>query len=149
DASLVVGALASALGLLVDSSDPTPAILAMLKDMAALIVLDSCEHVVEPVAALAENIHREATNVAILATSREPLRAAGERVVRLAPLDLPPPGDRVPASGLMKFPAARLFVERAVAAGLDASLGDADAATIIDICHALDGMPLAIEIAAS
>jgi predicted ATPase/DNA-binding winged helix-turn-helix (wHTH) protein len=149
DASLVVGALASALGLLVDSSDPTPAILAMLRDMRALIVLDSCEHVIEQAAALSENIHRNAPDVALLATSREPLRIVGERVVRLAPLDLPPPGDTIPASGLMKFPAARLFAERAVAAGLDAGLNDVDAATIVEICHALDGMPLAIEIAAS
>ncbi|WP_171905796.1 ATP-binding protein [Sphingobium phenoxybenzoativorans] len=149
DPSLVVSALASALGLLVDSSDPTPAVLAMLKDMRALIVLDSCEHVVERAAALGESIYREAPAVAIIATSREPLRAIGERVIRLAPLDLPPRDETVPASALMQFPAARLFVERAAAAGLGAELNDCDAAVIAEMCHALDGMPLAIEIAAS
>lgn len=149
DSSLIVGALASALGLQVDSSDPTPAILAMLKDMRALIVLDSCEHVVEQAAALGERIFRDAPTVAILATSREPLRAVGERVIHLSPLDLPPQDEPVLASGLLQFPAARLFVERASAAGLNTELNDGDAAVIAEMCHALDGMPLAIEIAAS
>lgn len=149
DSRLVGGALASALGLHVDSSDPTAAILAILKDMRALIVLDSCEHVIEQVAALGEALHQGSPGVAILATSREPLRAMGERVMHLTPLDLPPLDNSISASGLLEFAAARLFVERAAAAGMATDLSASDVGMIAEMCRALDGMPLAIEIAAS
>lgn len=149
DPSLVASAFASALGLAVETSDPVPSILALLTDMRALIVLDSCEHVIDRVALLTERIHREAPSVCILATSREPLRSVGERVIQLPPLDLPPENETISAAQILQFPAAQLFAERASAAGLNADLSDADAETLAEMCRALDGLPLAIEIAAS
>jgi predicted ATPase/DNA-binding winged helix-turn-helix (wHTH) protein len=149
DQSLVTTALASALGLIVHASDPAPSVMARLKEIRALIVLDCCEHIIESAATIAELINTAAPQASILATSREPLRAAGEHVVPLAPLELPPADNELSISEVLQFPAAKLFADRAYAAGLASELSDADAATLTSICHDLDGIPLALEIAAS
>jgi predicted ATPase len=119
-----------------------------LRERQCLIVLDSCEHVIEAAAALAEEIFTDARSAHILATSREPLSAEGERVHRLAPLSIPPATAELTAAEAMAYPAVQLFVERA-AASLDAfELSDADAPVVADLCRRLDGIALAIEIAA-
>src|SRR5262249_13405947 len=89
-----------------------------------------------------------APGVHILATSREPLRAGGERVQRLAPLELPPRSATLTAAEALKYPAIQLFVERATASSDEFRLTDANAPTIAEICRRLDGMALAIELAA-
>ncbi len=149
DPKLLTSALASALGLVVQDQNLQPQIIGLLRDQRALIVFDSCEHAISQVAELAEAIHREAAGVSLLVTSREPLRIAGERVVQLASLALPPLDRRLELPQLLQFSAARLFVERAFAAGLPADLTEIDIENLVQICHALDGIPLAIEIAAS
>jgi predicted ATPase/DNA-binding winged helix-turn-helix (wHTH) protein len=148
DPLLVPSALASALGAPIRSEKPMPGLVNFLKDKQMLLVLDSCEHVIEAAAALAEEVLRGAPGVHILATSREPLRAGGERVQRLPPLGLPPDSARLAAGAALAFPAVQLFVERA-AASLDGfELSDADAPIVASICRNLDGIALAIELAA-
>ena len=90
DALLVPSSVASTLGLLVQSSDPTPGLIAFLRDKRMLLILDSCEHVIDAAAALAERIFEQAPQVHILVTSRESLRVEGEHVHRLPPLASPP-----------------------------------------------------------
>ena len=149
DPRLVPSTLASALRLEVLSDDPAPVLLAFLGGRQLLIVLDNCEHVVEAAAMLAETVLSGAAGVHILATSREPLRASGEWVHRLQPLALPPPSAMLTAAEALAFPAVELFAERAMA-NLDSfELGDADAAIVADLCRRLDGIPLAIELAAA
>src|ERR1700683_2108843 len=147
---LVGGALASQLGLSVVSENPLRVILASLRERRVLLVLDNCEHVIEAVAALAENIFRDAPQVHILATSRESLRAQGERVHHLSPLKFPPPESAsLTATQALGFPAVQLFVEQVAASGYAFELNDEDAPTIAEICRRLDGIALALELAAS
>ena len=95
-----------------------------------LLVLDSCETTIGDAAALAESIIQQAPRVAVLATSREPLRAQSEHVYPLEPLSSPPEGAIATASDLLALPAAQLFCERAVAGGYRAELKDADAVIV-------------------
>jgi predicted ATPase/DNA-binding winged helix-turn-helix (wHTH) protein len=146
---LVGFALASQLGLSVISENPLPVILAFLRERRMLLVFDSCERVIETVATLAENIFRDAPQVHILATSRESLRAEGERVHHLPPLECPP-ADAVSltATQALAFPAVQLFVEQVAASGYPFELNDQDAPTIAEVCRRLDGIALALELAA-
>ncbi len=147
--SLVPGLIASTLGLPVNVDNPVPAVLSYLKDKRLLLIFDSCEHLIEPVAAIAESIFRQATHVHILATSREPLRIEGEQVYRLPPLDYPPQDLRLTAHDALRFPAVQLFMERVAALGGRFELSDADAPLVGDLCRKLDGIALALELAAA
>ena len=149
DPLLVASAVASTLGLSVQSEDAVPSLIAFLKDKRVLLILDSCEHVIDSAAALAEQIFREAPQSYILATSREALRVAGEHTRPLMPLDSPPHSDAITAEQALRFSATQLFVERVAASGLPFELSDEDAPTVVDICRRLDGIALAIELAAS
>jgi predicted ATPase/DNA-binding winged helix-turn-helix (wHTH) protein len=149
DPALVPSALASTLGLSVNSHSPIKALLSFVRDQRMLLVLDGCEHVIETAAALAESIFREASQVHILATSRESLRVEGEQVCRLPPLGCPPDAPGLKAAEAMSFPAVRLFVERVTASGHPFVLSDADAPIVADLCRRLDGIALALELAAS
>jgi predicted ATPase/DNA-binding winged helix-turn-helix (wHTH) protein len=148
DPRLVASALASTLGLPIHSDNPVPGLLTFLKDKRMLLVLDSCEHVVEALAVLTESIFNEAPQVHILATSRESLRVEGERVHRLFPLDCPPEEEGLKASEVLAFPAAQLFIERVAANSSQFELSDSDAPIVAEICLKLDGIALAIELAA-
>ena len=148
DPSLLADAVASALGLAVRTEDPISGLASFLRDRRMLLILDSCEHVIEAAAALAERIYQEAPRVQILATSREALRIDGECVQVLPPLDTPPERSGITATEALTFPAVQLFVERAVAGDSVFALSDADAPLVADICRTLDGMALAIELAA-
>jgi predicted ATPase/DNA-binding winged helix-turn-helix (wHTH) protein len=148
DPRLVPSALASMLGLLVQSDDPTPNLINFLRDRRMLLILDSCEHVIETAAALAERIFEEAPRVHILATSRESLRVEGEHVHWLSALESPPEGVDLSAQQVLAFPAAQLFVERAAVNGRGFDLTDANASIVAEICRKLDGIALAIELAA-
>jgi predicted ATPase/DNA-binding winged helix-turn-helix (wHTH) protein len=142
-------ALVAALGLPVLSDDPRPQLLAHLRARTMLILLDNCEHVIEHAALLAEALLAGAPGVRVLATSRESLRAAGEWVQRLQPLDMPADGAVPDARQALAFSAVALFAERAAAVRADFALADADVAAVVDICRKLDGIPLAIELAAA
>jgi predicted ATPase/DNA-binding winged helix-turn-helix (wHTH) protein len=143
-----LGAVALALGLPLHAEDPVPALIDFLRDKRLLLVLDSCEHVIDETAALIERVRAAAPTVHVLATSREPLRAEGEHVHRLAPLAVPPPMPELNASEALTFPAVQLFIERAGASSGGFELGDEDAPVIAEICRRLDGIALAIEIVA-
>ena len=149
DPQLLPSTLASALGLRVLSSDPTDELIAWLRQRQMLLLLDSCEHLIDAAASLGEQIMATTSDVHLLTTSREPLRAAGEWVSRLPPLELPPRFDGVDLKAALESPAILLFVERARAADDTFALSDDNAADIIDICYRLDGIPLAIEFAAA
>ena len=140
--------IASAVGAGDDTAvEPLEAAAAALAQSRGLLVLDNCEHVIDQVAGPIDVILNRAPDVTILATSREPLRIRGERVVRVEPLEVPAAHVRDPAT-LMDLDAIRLFVARATAAGLDADLGTAihDVSSIV---RKLDGLPLALELAAA
>ncbi len=148
-ADLVPSALASALGLPSVAGDAMSNLLAFLHDKPALILLDNCEHVLSAVPHVVEAILRGAPQVRILATSREPLRASGEWIQRLQSLDLPPANPTIDAQSALSFSAIELLVER-VSASVDTfTFSNADVSAAVEICRRLDGMPLAIELAAA
>jgi predicted ATPase/DNA-binding winged helix-turn-helix (wHTH) protein len=148
DPRLVATSLASLLGLSIQSADPAPGLIAYLRDKRILLIFDNCEHLIETVAALAAQIFLAAPQTHILATSREPLRVEGEHVYRLAPLSFPPDEPGLTAAEALTFPAIQLFMERAAASGTPLDLTDSNAAVIANICRKLDGLALAIELAA-
>jgi len=141
------GTLASKLGLSIASPDVMAELAAHLQDKHLLLVLDSCEKFVEAAAVMAEKLLKQAPALHILATSREPLRAEGEAIYRLSPLSTPDTSDRLSAKEAITFSAIALFVERA--SNVDAfTLIDENAPMVADICRQLDGIALAIELAA-
>ncbi|WP_165186009.1 ATP-binding protein [Caulobacter soli] len=149
DPTLAPQAIAQAIGLTTQPSIALGDLLDHLRERSLLLVLDNCEHVIEAAASCARRILADAPDVRILATSREPLRINGERVYRLPPLDAPPIGPWLQAEGLMAFPAAQLFIERATARNRMFHLADDDAPVVAEICQRLDGLALAIELAAT
>jgi predicted ATPase len=148
DNEQVIGAIATAIGLDPQFVDPEEALLRSLRRRKALIILDSCEHFVETTAEIADCIFRRAPDICMLATSREALQIAGEHVFHLWPLDCPPEQPGQTAAEVLCYPAARLFVERVGARANDFSLSDDDASIVAEICRKLDGIALAIELAA-
>ena len=141
----LAGALGVNTGLGVSIED---AIVDMLRGRNALLLLDNCEHLVEPVAELVERILRAAPRVAIVATSREPLAVMGEHVRPVEPLSVADI-DTIAFEDLADVPAVALFLERAQAADPGFALTEQNASAIIEICRRLDGIPLALELAAS
>jgi predicted ATPase/DNA-binding winged helix-turn-helix (wHTH) protein len=121
---------------------------ALLADRHMLIVLDNCEHVLQAAAAAAEAVLAAAPGVHILATSRETIRSTGERVIRLASLELPPASGRLTAEQASAFAAVQLFTQRTAAAFAGFTFTDDDVPHVTEICWRLDGIPLALELAA-
>jgi predicted ATPase len=112
DPNLAATMVASMLGLSVQSADATPSLIAYLRDKRILLILDTCEHLIDAVATLASTIFMAAPQVHILATSRETLHVEGEHVYRLNPLACPPEDLGLTAAVAQTFPAPKLFVER-------------------------------------
>jgi len=149
DERLIPGALASVLGLSTLGDQPVAALVAHLRSKSMLMVLDNCEHALDAVATLAESLLKGAPGIHLLATSRQPLRGEGEFQYHLAALAVPPGADGWSIAEALGFSAVELFAERA-AASLDSfELNSGNVATVIDICRSLDGIPLAIELAAA
>jgi predicted ATPase/DNA-binding winged helix-turn-helix (wHTH) protein len=150
DPALMPGILSSALGVEILSEDVAPALLEFSRDKHLLIVLDNCEHVVDVVADLAERLLKVAPQLSILATSREPLRAEGEAVHWLGPLASPQSMDGLTVGDALTFPAIQFFAERAHASSDSFTLIErADISIVVELCRRLDGIPLAIELAAA
>jgi predicted ATPase/DNA-binding winged helix-turn-helix (wHTH) protein len=150
DPRLIASMLASELGLVALAGQPLPVILSSLREQRMLLVFDSCEHAIEDAANLTENIFRDAPQVHILATSRQTLRAEGEHVHHLPPLAYPPPNaDSLTAAEALGYPAVQLFVKQVATSGHALELTDADAPIVAEICRRLDGIALALELAAS
>lgn len=148
DGHAVPSAFASALGAVLAGEDALSSIVNYLGEEACLLVIDNCEHVIDPVVDIVEAILRHAPNVFLLATSREPLRVADEWVYRLQPLAAPPVAATLSLDEALAYPAAALFVERVCARCGRMALRDDDGRVIADICRRLDGIPLALELAA-
>jgi len=147
---LLAAHLASLLRLpALDEMPPLQKVLAYLRPRSQLIVLDNCEHVIGAGSEIAEAILAHAPDIHLLATSREPLRAAGEWVHRLTPLAVPQASESLNAAEAMRFAAVQLFVERLRAWDGSFTLTDSDARIVAEICTHLDGLPLAIELAAT
>ena len=149
DPKLTATAVATAVGVSALATDPLKSVIAFLRNIRMLLVLDNCEHVVEGVAHLADAALRGATGIDILVTSREPLWVQGESVYRLDSLKTPQPGPDLTAEGARTYPAIELFLERAIGKLEDDTLNDAAARDVAAICSRLDGIPLAIELAAA
>ncbi|MEU8250407.1 BTAD domain-containing putative transcriptional regulator [Nonomuraea sp. NPDC048916] len=127
------------------SVDPVARLAAALSDRRLLLVLDNCEHLVTAVAELADQLLATCPELRVLATSREALGITGESILPIAPLRLPPAGVPNP----LDYPAVRLFADRAAAVRPGFAVGEDNAARVVSICRALDGLPLAIELAAA
>jgi diguanylate cyclase (GGDEF)-like protein len=122
---------------------------AVLETKNALVVIDNCEHLVDEVAHLARTLLRHCPQLVVLTTSREPLGIAGEAVYRLPLLSMPAAGTEPTAAQAILYDAVALFVERAAEAKRDFALADDNVASVVAICRAVDGIALAIELAAS
>ncbi|MFB9616380.1 AAA family ATPase, partial [Kutzneria kofuensis] len=119
-----------------------------LADKRLLLVLDNCEHLLDPCAVLTSRLLRATTGVRILATSRQALGTAGEHLLEVPPLPVPDLGQPVIPRALTRGEAVRLFAERAALARPGFAVDAGNRATVVRICHRLDGIPLAIELAA-
>lgn len=148
DPNLIATTVASMLGLSLQSDDAASGLIAYLANKKVLLILDTCEHLIDAAADLAVRIFAAAPQAHILATSREPLQVEGEHVYKLAPLAYPPDDLELTVEIAQGFPATQLFMERAAASGARLDLDDAEAEVLADICRKLDGVPLAIELAA-
>lgn len=150
DVGSLSSAIARALKIPSTKGSDDFAVIDHLRNLRLLLVLDNCEHLIEGTAHLAEQILRECPGISVLATSREPLRAEGEFVRRLLPLQSPPVQDAgLSSHEVMQFPAVQLFVQRAAASLEGFILQDHDALSVAQLCNRLDGIPLAIELAAA
>ena len=148
DPALVPHLVATGLGVRGDPADLISAVVRHLQDRRILIVLDNCEHVLSGAATISARIVAAKVRSCLLATSREPLGVGSENVQRVEPLAFPRRSQVRSASETLAYPAVELFAVRALETA-DYRLLDADATVVASLCEALDGLPLAIEIAAA
>jgi predicted ATPase/DNA-binding CsgD family transcriptional regulator len=149
DAALVSNTVLAALDLRDQAAtQPLTLLLSYLQDKELLLVVDNCEHLLGAAAQLVTEVIRAAPGVRVIATSREPLSVSGEHVVSVPPLELPPAHEIQPLAQLRQNEAVMLFAERAAAASGKFDLVATNQAAVVDLCRRLDGLPLAIELAA-
>ena len=148
--SLVTQTVASVLDVREGPNRPIrEALLDYVRSRQILLVLDNCEHLITACAQLAEALLRAAVRLCILATSREVLGITGETIWRVPSLSVPEPLQPRSAESLVKYDAVRLFIERAAAVDAAFTVTGANASMVARVCHRLDGIPLAIELAAA
>jgi predicted ATPase/DNA-binding CsgD family transcriptional regulator len=128
------------------SADPSADLAAYLEGQQLLVVLDNCEHLTDACAVLASKLLAAAPGLRILATSRHVLGVEGEQILSVPPLSTPDP--EVPASDATLYESVTLFLERASAVAPGFEITDANRAAVVELCRRLDGIPLAIELAA-
>ncbi|MFK4873985.1 ATP-binding protein [Novosphingobium sp. ZW T3_23] len=145
---LVPGMLAGGMGIAVQGADPLAAVLGFVQDRPFLLLLDNCEHLIEPIALLVEQLTDAAPHLRILATSREPLRVRGEHVHRLDALAFPEHERDLTTAEILSYPAVQLLRDRACAADSTLEIDQEAARMMAVICRRLDGMALALELAA-
>jgi non-specific serine/threonine protein kinase len=150
DPALIAQTAAAALDLPEEAGRPILATLTdRLRAKQALLILDNCEHLVEPSARFIESLLRSCPDLHILASSREAFGIAGEAPFRVPPLATPDPRHLPPIETLAQYEAVKLFVDRAATAMPGLTVTASNAAAIVQVCHRLDGIPLAIELAAA
>jgi predicted ATPase/DNA-binding winged helix-turn-helix (wHTH) protein len=148
DSDLVWPAIKTSLPAPSTGAGPIGRVHPTLRDKHLLLIIDNCEHLAEPIAEAVEAALQNTRNLHILVTAQEPLGAEGEHVYRLSPLAVPP-ADTPSAEAAIAHGAVQLFVERASASVRQFDFGDAVAGDVSAICRRLDGMPLALELAAA
>lgn len=141
--------LASMMQIELGGDDPLVALAEALRDRNALFVIDNCEHLIDEAARTILAVCSACPEIKVMATSREPLNFPGEQVYRLPPLDVPPVDTMVGALDVLAYPAVQLLAERASATMADFAIDDRNALSAALICRRLDGLPLALEFAAS
>jgi predicted ATPase/DNA-binding CsgD family transcriptional regulator len=147
---LVVSRVAAVIGVDEERGRPLLETLAeALRSRSMLLALDNCEHLIDACAQLCQRLLASSAGLRIIVTSREPLRVAAEAVWQVPPLSLPPPDAAADLAEVGGYESVRLFAERAAAAHPGFELSPANAGSIAAICRALDGVPLAIELAAA
>ncbi|MBS9376534.1 protein kinase domain-containing protein [Rhodococcus sp. B50] len=149
DPSLVPNVIAESLRLRVRTANPTQEIVEFLAPRQLMLVLDNCEHLIDAVAEFARSVIRTCPDLTILATSREPLNIAGESVRRVPSMAVPDPEHEPEMIGTPAYDAISLFEDRAAAAVPGFALSDENLDSVVQICRHLDGLPLAIELAAA
>ncbi|MQY20605.1 HTH-type transcriptional regulator MalT [Nocardia sp. RB20] len=150
DAELVAGAVMTSLGIIdMSNRSAESQLVDHLAGLDALLVLDNCEHLVDSSGALCEHLLRSCAELRILATSREALRIVGEHVYPVQPLSLPASGTTITPTALAAFEAPTLLLERARAVRPEFTVSEGEMEAVARVCHRLDGIPLAIELAAS
>jgi predicted ATPase len=150
DPKLVPQQVGATVGVRENSNQPlTTALAAAVADRTMLLVLDNCEHLLQASAVLVDALLRACPNLQILATSREPLGIAGEVAWRVPSLVVPDPEHAVSVAEIEESPAVELFLDRATSAQPRFRLTERNAAAVAQICQRLDGIPLALELAAA
>jgi predicted ATPase/DNA-binding winged helix-turn-helix (wHTH) protein len=149
DPKAVSSALLAMLAVSAPPDDALPALRAFLRERRMLLVFDNCEHLIEAVARLADGLVRTCADLHVLTTSREPLNVEGEWVHRQTALATPDPAELLNVATAYDYPSIRLFVERATSNSDSFVLTDANLGAVRQVCCRLDGMPLAIELAAA
>ncbi len=150
DPALIPQAVADALSVREEAGKPlSKTLVEWLKPKRLLLILDNAEHVLSACATLCADLLRNCPQAHILVTSREPLNVAGEQVYRVPTLSLPDPKKPQTEASLSQYEAVRLFIERAQAVQPGFAVSDANAPAVAQICFNLDGIPLAIELAAA
>jgi predicted ATPase/DNA-binding winged helix-turn-helix (wHTH) protein len=144
----VAGAVATSLGLALTSKDPGLELIDLVRSRKSLIILDNCEHVIEAVALLAEQLYQESEQIYLLTTSRELLKVGGEHGCRVLPLEFPPDGSEQTANAVLRYPSVQLLARCVAARAGSVVLTDEEAPFVAEMCRKLDGIPLAIELAA-
>jgi predicted ATPase/DNA-binding winged helix-turn-helix (wHTH) protein len=144
----VAGAVATSLGLALKSKDPSLELVDLVRSRKLLVIFDNCEHVIEGVALVVERLYQETEQVHLLATSRESLKIEGEHCYRVLPLDCPPDDPKQTANAALRYPSVQLFERRVAARAGSFALTDEEAPLVAEMCRKLDGLPLAIELAA-
>ena len=150
DPALVAASVAQVLGQPLRSTGaPLDELVTLLGSQRMLLVIDNCEHLVEAVSQVAQALLDKAPGVHMLVTSQEPLRLPDEHLYRLSTLGLPGNDEPVSAAQALEHGAVRLFAERAQALDPRFALDERNVQAVIDICRRLDGLALAIELAAA
>src|SRR5687768_4281619 len=148
DPQLLPNTVANTLELRQVSADPAGDLAAYLEEKRLLVVLDNCEHLTDACAVLASKLLASAPGLRILATSRHVLGVEGEQILSVPPLATPDPGQQVLAGDATHYDSVTLFLERATAVAPDFAITEANREAVVELCRRLDGIPLAIELAA-
>jgi len=148
DPGLLAHTLANALELRDVSAEPTADLTEYLEDKQLLLALDNCEQLTEACAVLVSKLLAAAPQLRILATSRHVLGVEGEQILPVPPLSTPPPESEVTAGDATHYESVALFVDRARAVAPQFEIDDSNRTMVIEVCRALDGIPLAVELAA-
>ena len=148
DPQLLPHTVANTLELRQVSADPAGDLAAYLEEKRLLVVIDNCEHLTDACALLASKLLAAAPGLRILATSRHVLGVEGEQILAVPPLSTPDPGQEVRAGDATHYESVTLFLDRATAVAPDFTISEGNRAAVVELCRRLDGIPLAIELAA-